>query len=61
MLVLIGPQALGHTATTSKVRYTSNTAGKCRPTSGMVVGQKVRETKKGHWQQICFRGKKELL
>lgn len=32
LLILIGPQALGHTATTSKVRYTSNTAGKCRPT-----------------------------
>lgn len=32
LLALIGPGAPGREATTSKVRYTSSTAGKCRPT-----------------------------
>lgn len=52
LLVLIGPQAPGHAATTSKVRYTSSTAGKCRPTWGKTAGQKGeerdREIEKGH-------------
>lgn len=49
LLVLIGPQAPGHTATTSKGRYTSSIAGKCRPTWGTAAGQRGRESKKGHW------------
>lgn len=43
LLVLIGPQALGHAATTSKVRYTSSTAGKCRPEWGRAAGQREED------------------
>lgn len=43
LLVLIGPQALGHAATTSKVRYTSSTAGKCRPAGGRAAGQREED------------------
>lgn len=43
LLVLIGPQAPGHAVTTSKVRYTSSTAGKCRPTWGRAAGQREEE------------------
>lgn len=57
MLVLIGPQAQGHAVTTSKVRYTSSTAGKCRPKWGRAAGQREeeRQSEKGLWQQIHFR------
>lgn len=39
LLVIIGPQAPGLAATTSKVRYTSSAAGKCRPMRGWAAGQ----------------------
>lgn len=47
LLALIGPQALGHAATTSKVRYTSSTAGKCRPKWERAAGHKEEERKRG--------------
>lgn len=51
LLALIGPQALGHAATTSKVRYTSSTAGKCRPKWERAAGHREEERKRdrGRW------------
>lgn len=53
LLVLIGLQAPGHAATTSKVRYTSSTARKCWPTWGRAAGQRVEGRKRGREKPLA--------
>lgn len=65
LLVIIGPQAQGLAATTSKVRYTSSTAGKCRPMRGWAAGQREEERRRDRERPLVAdtfsRKRKELF
>lgn len=61
LLVLIGPPAPGHAGTTSKVRYTSGTAGKCRLTRGRAAGHGEEERQRKAIADTFERKKKALF